>query len=73
MAIYRRARQAIGELGGAASLKRFQEINKSDLKMSGDIIEEDRVGQRSSVLPWFWRLDEKAKEHCGNCEKECEY
>jgi hypothetical protein len=70
---YRIARQAIGELGRAADLKRFQEISKSDLKMSGDVVEENRVGQRSSVLPWFWRLDRKAKEDCGDYEKECEY
>ena len=69
---YRAARDAIGELGEAADLERFQEITKSDLKMSGDIVEENRVGQRSSVLPWFWRLDRKAKEHCGDYEKECE-
>jgi hypothetical protein len=47
-------------------------IKKSDLKMSGDIVEENRVGQRSSVLPWFWRLDRKAKGYCGDYEKECE-
>jgi len=70
---YRVARDAIGELGKAADSDRFQEITKSDLKMSGDIVEENRVGQRSSVLPWFWRLDRKAKEHCGDYEKECEY
>jgi hypothetical protein len=28
--MYRTAREALGELGGAADLKRFQEINKSD-------------------------------------------
>jgi hypothetical protein len=65
------ARDAIGELGKAADLERFQKIAKSDLKMSGDIVEENRVGQRSSVLPWFWRLDRKVKGHCGNYEKEC--
>ena len=70
---YRTARHAIGELGGAADLERFQEIKKSDLKMSGDIVEENRVGQRSSVLPWFWRLDRKVKGHCGDYQKECEY
>ena len=70
---YRTARQAIGELGGAKDLERFQEISKSDLKMSGDVVEENRVGQRSSVLPWFWRLDRKVKESCGDYEKECEY
>ena len=71
VAIYRAARDAIGELGEVAGLERFQEITKSDLKMSGDIVEENRVGQRSSVLPWFWRLDRKAKESCGDYEKEC--
>ena len=68
---YRAARSAIGELGEAADLERFQEITRSDLKMSGDIVEENRVGQRSSILPWFWRLDRKAKGYCGDYEKEC--
>ena len=72
VATYRTARQAIGELGGVADLEQFQEIRKSDLKMSGDVVEENRVGQRSSVLPWFWRLDRKAKGNCGDYEKECE-
>ena len=71
--MYRTARSAIGELGGAADLRRFQEIKRSDLKMSGDIVEENRVGQRNSVLPWFWRLDRKAKEPSGSYEKECKY
>ena len=69
--MYRTARDAIGELGEAADLKRFQEIKRSDLKMSGDIVEENRVGQRNSVLPWFWRLDRQTKESCGDFEKEC--
>jgi len=71
-ATYMIARQAIGVLGGAAELDKFQEIKRSDLKMSGDIVEENRVGQRRSVLPLFWRLDRKTKEYCGNYEKECE-
>ena len=69
--MYRTARDAIGVLGRAADLKRFQEIKKSDLKMSGDIVEENRVGQRNSVLPWFWRLDRQTKECQGDYEKEC--
>ena len=70
---YRTARQAIGELGETADLERFQEITKSDLKMSGDIVEENRVGQRSSILPWFWRLDRKSKGYYGDYERECKY
>ena len=71
--MYRTARAAIRELGRAADLKRFQEIKKSDLKMSGDIVEENRVGQRNSILPWFWRLDRETKEYHGSYEKECKY
>ena len=71
--IYRTARDAIGELGGDAELERYQQIKKSDLKMSGDIVEENRVGQRNSVLPWFWRLDRQPKKNQGDCEKECKY
>ena len=70
---YRTARKAIGELGDITDLERFQEISRADLKMSGDIVEENRVGQRSSILPWFWRLDRKAKSNCGDYEKECKY
>ena len=71
--MYRTAREAITELRGAAELRRFQEIKKIDLKMSGDIVEENSVGQRNSVLPWFWRLDRQTKESCGDYEKECKY
>jgi len=70
---YRAARQAIGELGGTAGLEKFQEIKKSDLKMSGDMVEENRVGQRNSVLPWFWRLDRRVTKNYGDYEKECKY
>ena len=69
VARYRRARQ---ELGEATDLEKYQEITKSDLKMSGDIVEENRVGQKSSILPWFWRLDRKVENHLGGYEKECE-
>ena len=54
--MYRTARDAIVELGGPAESKRYQKIERSDLKMSGDIVEENRVGQRNSILPWFWSV-----------------
>jgi hypothetical protein len=67
---YRRARAALEELG--ALPKQYQEIQKKDLKMSKDIIEENRVGQRSSELAWFWRLDQKWDTDRGEFLKECE-
>jgi hypothetical protein len=42
-------------------LSTLQDITDEDLKMSGDIVEENRFGQRSDTLPWFWR------QH-GDCE-----
>jgi hypothetical protein len=73
VAAYKAARHAIRTLGSVEDLERFQEITKSDLKMSGDIVEENRIGQRNSILPWFWRLDMKPEGYCGDYEKECKY
>jgi hypothetical protein len=66
------ARSALEELGASKELlKRYQEIQKKDLKMSRDVVEENRVGQRSSELPWFWRLDRKWDKDRGEFLKEC--
>ena len=70
---YRLARSAMEELGaGKHLLNRYQEIKKKDLKMSRDVVEENRVGQRSSELAWFWRLDRKWDTNRGQFLKECE-
>jgi hypothetical protein len=54
---YSRARMALQRLGADDEiLVKYQEIKKEDLRMSGDILEENRVGQRSDTLAWFWRL-----------------
>ena len=71
---YRLARNALNGLGVSNELLgRYQEIQKKDLKMSRDIVEENRVGQRSSELPWFWRLDGKWDRDRGEFLKECEH
>lgn len=63
---YRRARQALLHLGAAASvMDKFPDLKKEDLKMSGDVVEENRVGQKSDHVPWIWRID------CGSiCDQE---
>lgn len=69
---YRLARSALEGLGAEEYLlNRYQEIQKKDLKMSRDIVEENRVGQRSSELPWFWRLDRQCDTNGGEFLKEC--
>ena len=70
---YKLARNALERLGaGEELLNQYQEVQKKDLKMSRDIVEENRVGQRSSELAWFWRLDRKWDGDQGEFLKECE-
>jgi len=55
---YRLARNSLEALGaGENLLNQYQKIQKEDLRMSRDVVEENRVGQHSSELAWFWRLD----------------
>ena len=71
---YRLARTALEGLGVSSKLlERYGEIQKKDLKMSRDIVEENRVGQRSWELPWFWRLDRKWDKDRDEFLKECEF
>ena len=73
---YHLAQNALEGLGVSDELlARYQEIQKKDLKMSRDVVEENRVGQHLSELPWFWRLDSKweGKEKRGEFLKECKY
>ena len=69
---YRLGRAALEALEVSSELlNRYKEIQKKDLKMSRDVVEENRVGQRSSELPWFWRLDGKWDRDRGEFLKEC--
>lgn len=69
---YNRAREALQRLG--QSNAKYHKITKSDLKMPGDIVEANRIGQRSDKLPWFWRLDDHVEEaESGPRMKECMY
>jgi hypothetical protein len=38
-------------------LSKFPPLRKQDLTLSRDILEENRLGQRSEHLSWVWRLD----------------
>ena len=71
---YRTARNALIQLRASPDiLGRFMEIKREHLKMPGDIVEANRVGQRSDSLAWFWRLD---ADRSGNQEgwmKECKF
>lgn len=72
---YNRARNALIRLGiDPEYLSTIHDITEADMKMSGDIVEENRVGQRSDVLAWFWRLgntpqtDDKIEDGMQECK-----
>jgi hypothetical protein len=55
--VYDHARQALMRLDvDGEYLETLKDITREDMKMAGDVTEENRVGQRSSTLAWFWRL-----------------
>jgi hypothetical protein len=70
---YNTSRNALIKLGAPAHVcLKYLEIRREHLKMPGDIVEANRIGQRSDSLPWFWRLDrEKSGTQTGSM-KECE-
>jgi len=54
---YHRARKAMEKLGADKTImSRYKMIVLSDLKLSGDITQENRLGQRNDTLPWFWTM-----------------
>ncbi|KAL6300602.1 hypothetical protein BKA93DRAFT_866003 [Sparassis latifolia] len=54
---YKHARKALICLGASEQLlTQYLDIQKEDTKMPGDIVEENRVGQRNDRLTWFWKL-----------------
>lgn len=62
VAIYHSAWHALISLEANEELAKFQPIQPSDLKMSGDIVEENRIGQQNDALPWFWRINGAGKD-----------
>jgi hypothetical protein len=55
---YRNAHRALLHLGASSSvMANFPVLKKEDLKLSRDIVEENRVGQRSEHVTWIWRVE----------------
>lgn len=54
---YHRARQSLFRLEASQDiLQKYQLIKPDELGVSKDITEENRFGQGSDTLPWFWRI-----------------
>jgi hypothetical protein len=55
---YRNAHQALVHLGASASIMaKFPVLKVEDLKLSRDVVEENRVGQKSEHVTWIWRVE----------------
>lgn len=60
---YHRARAAMERLGaGEELLSHYRRIERKDLSTSGDITDENRLGQRNDRLAWFWSVRTPADE-----------
>jgi hypothetical protein len=59
---------------GNSSGTRFQPIKKEDLRMNSDLVEENRFGQSSDTVSWFWRTAYQGQQEQGDDwmkESEC--
>lgn len=71
---YRIARVTMKELGADNdSMTRYQALQRKDLRVSADVVQANRIGQRSETLPWIWRLNLMGEEAGANTNwmKEC--
>jgi hypothetical protein len=68
---YRQAQLAMTRLGASQeTLMRYQVIKPKDLKLNGDVVEENWIGQRNDRLAWFWKLG--GHDDDNNWMQECE-
>ena len=72
---YHRSRTALELLlgtGHSLLQDHYLPISSEDLKISGDITEVNRFGQKNDRLPWFWRLQKEDMEEGSPAMNECE-
>jgi hypothetical protein len=73
---YRRAQNALRQLDANQEiLDKYKDIQKTDLKVNTDMVEENRFGQRSDTLAWFWRMGPQSQSDSDGDEwmRECEF
>lgn len=72
---YQRARSAMQRLGIDQDIlrKSYQEILPDQLSVNKEVTEENRFGQGSDSLAWFWRLNASSDGQLGTWMDECEF
>jgi hypothetical protein len=64
-ATYRSAYQALKNLD--ALNDNFLPLSNDQLKIPADITEENRIGQKSDSLAWFWKIGQKIEDGMEEC------
>lgn len=71
---YHRARESLCHLEAPQDiLQKYQVIKPDELGVSKDITEENRFGQGSDVVPWFWRIAGSQLGLPGVWNEECKH
>ena len=69
---YHRAKESLSHLEAPQDiLQKYQLIKPNELGVLKDITEENRLGQGSDILPWFWRIGGSQLGPPGVWNKEC--
>jgi len=69
---YHRARESLFRLEASQDiLQKYQIIKPDELGVSKDITEENRYGQSSDILPWFWRIGGSQLGSSNEWNEEC--
>ena len=69
---YHRARESLSRSEVSQDiLQKYQVIKPDELGVSKDITEENRFGQSSDSLPWFWRIGGSQLGSPGVWDEEC--
>jgi hypothetical protein len=55
-----------------AELKDYKDLCLEHLRLSADVVEENRFGQRSDDLPWFWYQSGNQLEDQHGWMEECQ-
>ena len=70
---YHRARRALINLGANLDVMEvYKSIERSDLALSGDVVDPGRLGQRNDSLAWFWRQGGSHLEQNKQWMQKCE-
>ena len=69
---YHRAWRALVALGADETIMtQYKVIGTNDLRLSGDVLDPSRLGQRNDTLAWFWRLGTNNSDQDNSWMEEC--